>query len=294
MARRFSFGSPGRFGPGESWFRIGTVDVTTTLLVILLAAVSMVVWAIDRVLLLNLALLPSEVRSGEIWRIVTWPLYVEPEFWTAVTLFIFWILGSEVERLLGRNRFAVLLLGVTVIGGLVATGLDLNVAGIRHVELMVFAVFALEFPGARFFFGIPARALAAVIIALDLLSYSGNENWDAVWFTIINLVTGAVIMRGFGFANDLPWMPRIPMPGVARPGRPGRGPRPGRTPKPKGRGRRAPSHLSVAPPVPSSSLPDDVDRLLDKIASHGIESLTADERARLDQASRRMRDERDL
>jgi hypothetical protein len=291
MARRFSFAMPGRFGPGDAWFRIGTVDVTSTLLVILLSVVSMFVYAADRVFLLNAALLPDEVRSGELWRIVSWPLYNEPDIWTALTLYIFWILGSEVERLLGRNRFMSLLIAMTLIGGLAATGLDLGVGGIRPIELAVFVLFAIEFPHARFFFGIPARALAAVIVGLDVLRYTGDRNWEALWFTFIIILAGVVLMRAFGFANDLPWLPRLPLPGRRRPARPAK-PTRQKGARPTSRGRKAP-HLSVAPSPPAApSLPDDIDRLLDKIAAEGIGALTAEERARLDQASRRMRDER--
>lgn len=289
MPRRFSFGAPGRFGPGDSWFRVGTVDVTTTLLVIGLSVVSMIVYAIDKVALLNLALLPDDVRSGEVWRVVSWPFYNEPDIWTALTLYIFWILGSEVERLLGRDRFAVLIGTITIIGGVAATVLDLGVAGIRPVELAVIVIFAIEFPNAQFFFGIPARALAAVIVALDVLSYTGDRAWEALWFTAITIVTGVLMMRAFGYAHDLPWLPRIPLPGTNRPGG-------GRSQAKRSRGgrRSSSSHLRVAPPPPSPSttLPDDIDRILDKIAASGIQSLTAEERAILDQASRRMRDER--
>ena len=41
------------------------------------------------------------------------------------------------------------------------------------------------------------------------------------------------------------------------------------------------------PPPPGS----DLDRLLDKIGQHGIDSLTSDERRLLDEASKRMRGE---
>lgn len=292
MARRFSFAMPGRFGPGDAWFRIGTVDVTSTLLVILLSVTSMVVYAIDKVFLANLALLPAEVRNGEVWRVVTWPLYNEPDIWTALTLYIFWILGSEVERLLGRNRFMSLLIGITLISGLVATGLDLVAFGIRPVELTVFVIFAIEFPHARFFFGIPARVLAAVIVALDVLAYTGDRNYDSLWFTFVILLAGIVLMRAFGFANDLPWIPRIPLPGQRRTSKPKRS-APPKASRKSSKGRKGAPHLTVAPPpTPASSLPDDIDRLLDKIAAEGIGSLTPEERARLDQASRRMRDER--
>ncbi|HEU4631354.1 MAG TPA: rhomboid family intramembrane serine protease [Gemmatimonadaceae bacterium] len=51
--------------------------------------------------------------------------------------------------------------------------------------------------------------------------------------------------------------------------------------------------FQVAPPTPRPTLAasTDLDQLLDKISQHGLESLTADERRMLEEASRRMRGE---
>ena len=46
MAGRFSFSVPERRNASDPWFRIGTLDVGTTVLVILLSVASMVLWAI--------------------------------------------------------------------------------------------------------------------------------------------------------------------------------------------------------------------------------------------------------
>ena len=59
--------------------------------------------------------------------------------------------------------------------------------------------------------------------------------------------------------------------------------------------RRRSARLAVEPPAPAKPRPpevrrplDDVDRILDKISSEGIGSLTAEERRRLEEASRRL------
>ena len=41
MSSRFSLSFPGRRGEDDPWFRVGTVDVNTSLLAALLAALSM-------------------------------------------------------------------------------------------------------------------------------------------------------------------------------------------------------------------------------------------------------------
>ena len=49
--------------------------------------------------------------------------------------------------------------------------------------------------------------------------------------------------------------------------------------------------VAPAPPRPPATAGSDLDRLLDKIGQHGIDSLTADERRLLDEASKKMRGE---
>ena len=109
MAGRFSFSVPGRRNAGDPWFRIGTIDVTTTVLVGLLCVASMFVWALDPAIVDNLALVPSAVRAGEVWRLFTWPIANAPDIWTVITIAIFWYFGREVEGMLGRMRFGLFL-----------------------------------------------------------------------------------------------------------------------------------------------------------------------------------------
>ena len=101
MAGRFSFSVPGRRNAGDPWFRIGTLDVSTTVLVVLGCVASMFVWAIDPAILNNFILWPPAVREGELWRLFTWPFANEPSLWTVITLAIFWYFGREIEGLLG-------------------------------------------------------------------------------------------------------------------------------------------------------------------------------------------------
>ena len=92
------------------------------------------------------------------------------DLWTVITLAIFWYFGREIEGLLGRMRFAMLLLAA-----------DRHPGHRRHrrstcrrpasapVELAVFLVFIAEYPFARFFFGIPAWAIGAVFVGIEVL-----------------------------------------------------------------------------------------------------------------------------
>ena len=302
VAGRFSFSVPERRNASDPWFRIGTLDVNTTILVILLCVASMVLWAIDQSVWLNLALLPDEVTSGQVWRVVTWPLANQPGIWEVLTLAIFWYFGRELEGMLGRARFAVLLLLVTVIPGLAAVLLDIPIAELATVELAVFLIFIAEYPFARFFFGIPAWAIGAVIVGIQVLQYLGNRQEERILLLLVSIATAALTARSFGLATSLPWIPKIPLPAGGGGG--GRRRRPPRQ-RSAGGGRvvdgpwgdapSAPRRSSGAslPQPPGPAVPDgdqaELDALLDKISDLGMDGLSSDEKRRLNDLSKRMR-----
>jgi len=77
VAGRFAYSKPSGRGPNDPWFRLGKFDIGSAALLGLMCAVSVIVYAlepIDKPILTKLALIPSEVRSGEVWRVFTWPL----------------------------------------------------------------------------------------------------------------------------------------------------------------------------------------------------------------------------
>lgn len=294
MAGRFSYSSPeSRYG-GTPWFKVGDVDVGTAVLVAGACVLSMFVWAVSPSALEPLVLDASDVRQGQLWRLITWPFANRPDFWTVITIAIFWYFGRELEGLLGRNRFAWFLSILTVVPAIVAALLDLNVFGIDYLELGVFIVFIAEHPTARFFFNIPGWVIGAVIIGLQILQLAGNRNGDGLVFLLALLATAGLAARSFGLATQLPWIPKLPMPGSGA----------ARTPKPKRRrsgtatatrSKRTVVEGPWASPEPSRPSPDaaaaqaELDVLLDKISAGGLDSLTSDEKRRLNDLSKRLR-----
>jgi membrane associated rhomboid family serine protease len=299
MAGRFSFSVPGRRNSGDPWFRIGTLDVSTTVLVVLLCVASMFVWAADPSLVGNLILNPAAVKDGELWRLLTWPLANEPSLWTVITIAIFWYFGREIEGLLGRMKFAYFLIILTVIPGLVGVFLDLVQAGIRPIEFGVFLVFIAEYPFVRFFFGIPAWVLGAVFVGIEVLQLLGLREEEGIVFLFVTIATAALTARSMGLATSLPWIPKIPWPGS------GASARRRRTPRPRSGGgdvvagpwstsaRTGPSRGSTLPQPPSPTGSDgdqaELDALLDKISERGMDGLSSDEKRRLNELSKRMR-----
>ncbi len=308
------YGSPsssGRFGPGgDPWFRVGQIDVTTTVAVVGMGVISMVVWAIEGTaheLTQRLLLISDDVSgigsvlSGEIWRLVTWPLVNDPDIWTIILFAVFYMLGNQLEALMGRRPFMFFLLALTLIPAVLVTVLELVIPGflgsafgLRFVELGVLVAFAAQYPTARFWPGIPAWGIAAVIVGLDFLQALGERNDYQFAMLLAVIVTALLGIRAFGFANELLWLPKLSLPGsITGTSAAPRRPRQQRSKKRRGRG-----SLSAVPGPPVSSVSDrrtemEIDALLDQVAESGLDSLSKEQRKRLEDHSKQLRKKRD-
>lgn len=304
MAGRFSFSVPERRYGGNPWFRLGQIEVTTAVLVAGLCVLSMFAWSIDEGSLRSLVLFSDDVRGGQVWRLVTWLFYNEPSIWTVITIAILWYFGRELEGILGRARFGVLLLLLTVVPGIVATFVDSPLFGIELVQLGVFLVFVSENPFARFFFGIPGWVIGAVIVGIQFLQYLGDRREDLILVLIATIATAGITARTMGLAQSLPWIPALPI-GQIRPTKARRAKPSRRTTRGGGdvvsgpwsaSGRSGPSRVESLPqpPVSPDHLADQaaLDHLLDKISAAGMDGLSADEKRRLNELSKRMRGSR--
>ena len=298
MAGRYRFSFPQRRQQDDPWFRIGNLDVTTTVLVALLSLASMVVYAVNRDVLLRFVVWPEKVWSGQVWRLVTWPVITDGNIlWGIVSIAIFWWFGRDLEAQIGRVRFAVLLAAVTIGSGLLAAGLDIGIVGLRYVELAVFILFIAEHPRIPFFFGIPGWIIGAVFVGAEVLQRLGNREFEQMWVTLVSIAIALLLGRSFGLAADQAWIPNLGggalgrrSPAAARTRRPG---------KKRAKGARAATQSGSvvsgpwAPPSPTAAADQaEVDRLLDKIAAQGIDALSNAEKQRLKEASERLRRER--
>jgi membrane associated rhomboid family serine protease len=287
MRPKFNFSSPQRRGPSDPWFRVGQVEVTTTVFVTALGALSMFVYAASPALLEPLILLTSLVRGGEIWRVVTWPIANAPSLSSVITLAVFWYFGRSLEELFGRVRFTRFLVAVAVIPAVllvilsfVSPSLEVFAVGLRLVELGVFVSFVAERPNTPFFFGIKAWIIAAVFVGIDVLQLLGQRGWGSLLLLFFILATSLLLTRAYGYAAEQTWIPKIGLPSA-------------KTRKPKiAKGSpvvRGPWGEAGLPVVNDMASQAEMDRLLDKIAASGMDSLTADEKRRLKAHSKRLR-----
>jgi membrane associated rhomboid family serine protease len=299
VANRFQFALP-EPRPRDGWFRIGNLDVTTTALMVIAGVASMFLYAISKETFSKLIFDPIAVRNGELWRLITWPIANPPShIWLVLTLLFFWIIGHAVEAMVGRSRFTLLIVVITVVPATIVTLLPpadfptIDEMGLGMLATALFVVFAAEHPNMPFFFGVPAWIVATVFVGIDVLLWVG----DRVWGTLVLMVTATllalIMVRQWGYVRRLTFIPKV---GGTTSKAPKRAPvqrrGPERRPADK-RGTVVEGPWSA--PVPPRATPDsaaaqvELDELLDKISASGLGSLSTDEKRRLNELAKRLR-----
>lgn len=271
----------------DGWFKVGQVDVTTTALLVGLGVISMFVYAIKRSVLLELAFLGPLVREGQIWRLVTWPTVNPPtEIWVVLTLAFFWFVGHRIEDSIGRRRFTVMIALMTVVPAALVSLVQFEAVayafglGILGIGLLV--VFALDNPGAVFFFGIPAWAMAGVYVGIDILRYLGDRRFETLFLELGVIVVGLVTARQYGLVSNLEFIPNF---GGGQKSRK----KAIRATKRQGGSSVVTGPWPVADAGHSTSDQLELDGLLDKISAKGIDSLSRTEKNRLNELSKKLR-----
>ena len=168
--------------PNDGWFRVARYDVTTVDIVTALAVFSMFLWAASPTLFERLVFDGAEVRAGQVWRVVTWPIAEIPGFFALISVAFFWSFGQQLEGLFGRGKFLVWILAVTIVPAVVLSILGFfnnefdfeSVAfGLGPLFLAGIWVYASTYPNVRWFEIIPIWAIAAVFTMLQLLQFTG-------------------------------------------------------------------------------------------------------------------------
>lgn len=251
------------------------MEVTTTLFVVLLGAIGMIASLIVPFLPGVLSYYPQLLLSGEVWRVVTWPMADGIGLWSALNLFFLWYFGRELESTLGRVRMAWLFVGIwasltaaiTVVALLVPSG---GIAGLGLVEFMILLLWIAEYPTRRFLFNIPAWAFGAVLVALQVLSILGAGSYSGLLALLLSFTFVALSARRQGLLTAYTWIP-------------------GRTSAEPGSRPRKPSASERRETRRHVSDEARMDDLLGKISAEGIHSLSKSERAELEKLRQRRR-----
>ncbi len=262
---------------------LGSIPLYVTTILVITYVVLMVVFSLTRAahgpdFSVYLLYQSDLVRhSYQFWRFFTYPVVNEPSLWFAVEMYLLYSFGREVERFIGRSSFAMLYLSLVVLGPCLLTAAGAWIPGLLMgsgtVNFAVFIAFATIYPSVEIFFTFQAKWIAAVILGINTLIYLEHHMMDALlvfWATSIAAFLFIKYLRG-QIQLRLPFRDYFRLRRSRRNLRVIPGPRP-----------VAPRRLPAAPM--RDDVIESIDPLLDKIARHGIASLTAPEKERLEQA----------
>jgi len=277
--------------PEDPWFRIGTLEFTSTVVVVAINVLAMFVVAGEGnfgPIMRQLPMVPDQVFHGQLWRVATWPFWASISLWTVLNAFFFWYFGTQLEKLLLRKRAAWLYLGCTLV--LSAVGLALSpfvpgaLLGLDLLQFMVLLIFIVEHPHARFLFNVPAWLIGLVLVGIRVLQYLADRYWFGLLSFVIGLAFCAVVAKSVGLFTEYRWLPSVnPRFRTRRPAR--------RTPlKPqRSHGHGSASTVISGPWTHVSKDQAELDALLDKVSQHGIGALTDKDRARITELRERIR-----
>ncbi len=219
-------------------------------------------------------LLPqSVIERGWVWQPLTYMFLHGGFFHIVFNMFVLWMFGSEIERLWGSSEF----LRYYVLCGLGAAALSFAfsyhqiIIGASGAIYGVLLAFGMLFPDRYIYlwFLVPIRAkyLVAGLAAIEFLSGVSSAG-DGIAHTahLGGMVAGFLYLK-LGRSGN-------PLAGVVSRWR-----RRGLRVVEGGQGRSGDPVFEA-----------EINRILDKISEHGIQSLTADEARLLDEASRRTRE----
>ncbi len=263
---------------GDAWARIGRLEVTTVMAVVLITVAGWLAWVVVPSLTQALAFTADLLLAGQVWRPFTWPVAGGLSLFGVLNLFFFWYFGTELENQIGRRRMAALLIGIwasLTIGALVAGLLlpgTVGLAGIGLIEFLVLLIWVAENPNRPLFFGIQAWVFGAVLLGVQLLMMVATRDVSGLLSLLLSLVLVALVAKRQGLLGHYAFIPG----GAAAPRR-----RPARVT----RADRQQAKQATA----RASDRERLDQLLDRINEAGIGALTDAERKELTTIRDRLR-----
>ena len=275
-----------------TWFRRMPIYVTTLLSALLI--VGMVATTILESAGVSVDLVAAfwspEFFRGCVWQLVTYPFIARPDFFFLFGVLFFYFAGIEVEKYLGRKRFIQLLVLLLLVPPSIVSvrhllGFGAGVyAGSYDFTAALFIAFATLYPNLEYFGWVPLKWIAFACFFISSLGHLPHHDWAGL------AVLWGMCGTSFGFIRFLQHGGSVSLPNPFKLFR--------RRPKLRvvknpvvasapARAKSVVAHAqhSVEPPLaPQSDVIESIDPLLDKISKHGLASLTAREREKLERA----------
>lgn len=282
-------------GPVCWWGRM-PVYASTLLVAIQTAAMALIALAVPlgyKQLPELLAFSTSDVLANyHIWQILTYILVATPSLWFLLEMAMLWFFGTEVEKAIGRRAFLqlyALLIFLPPFAFLIPAvfGSHSSLFGADSPNFCTFLAFAAIYPGAQMLFGITAKWFAIGLFALNSLQLIYLSSWNelsAFWLNVATVILFLQKLHVQGLSEYFSWLQSILPP--QNPRQKPSNPTPIHPQKPS-----IQLPLKKDKPVQNNTLSDieadpiaSIDHILDKIARHGLNSLTPAERERLNRA----------
>jgi membrane associated rhomboid family serine protease len=213
------------------------------------------------------------IFGGQIWQIFTYSFVDVPSFFTIIGLLFLYVSAVEIEKYIGKARFLTLYGVIVLIPVVSLTVLELltnyliRFEGQTQIMIGLFIAFCTLYPGVQWGGFLTAKWVAIASLVLSSAMDLSSQAWVSLgelW-----LISGF----SFGYIRFLQRGGELPSFRLAL----RRRPKLRVVQKPKSRSR--PSVAEV-----TGSETSEIDPLLDKIAKHGLSSLTSQERAALERA----------
>lgn len=265
---------PGNQAP-VMWWRGKPISLTILLILIHVAAIvvtSLLMGLQQGQVLSALTYSNQAVLNGEVWRLATFPFYQFPTFWIVIELFMLWMFGTQVEQALGWRRFLVFYLVVCVAPAIVFLPLSrwmfLPIAGTDAANFGVFIGFTTLYPDAPMLFNTKAKWWAWAMLGLLGLQALAFASTMAI---VVLIGAGAAFLhlKMLGVQGGFHWFNRW------------------QREREEARAERIERRRFLE--SKDHFISEQVDPILDKIARHGMQSLTEEEKRILERAKDKLR-----
>jgi membrane associated rhomboid family serine protease len=287
MDSPFIMSATSHYGQEEPLFMLGEFPVRLITLLVAFHSLAMIVCAL---LLasghggwLDLFEYSSAgLAHGQLWRLFSYAFVAVPDIMFLFQMLMLYYFGREVENGLGWQRFAILYGGLILLGPLLLQafgygGMPQSATGAQAVNFAVFAAFVAMHPGAQFFFGVAARWVFVALLTIASLQHLTAHEAPKLLVLISSSLLAIMLMRRAGFEEPLfGWRFQWSIPSLP-------------TSKPpfsvvQGGISSSAKTSSSAPKAQMIHPEVEIDLLLEKISSKGINSLSREEHAALERA----------
>ena len=270
------FSMPSGHGP-VMWWKGRSISLTMILILTHVAALVFTAALLGfqaRGVIEKIVFFVPDVFRGEIWRFVTFPFLLQLSFWTVIELFMLWMFGTQIEQVLGWRRFlklyGTLCLSPAIFMLLIAPWSTFPYSGTDAANFAVFIAFTTIYPDAMMLFGTKAKWWAWGLLGLLFL--------QAVAFEPVRIVCAASLftagvaygyLKFQGIQGGFDWLNRW------------------KEQREEVRYQRAQRKRLLE--SKEHFISEQVDPILDKIARHGMQSLTEEEKRILARAKDKLR-----